>query len=455
MPKAPQGTILVVDDDAGHRGMLLTLLADWGYRLEGAQDGETALALCRSQSFVLVLMDVRMTGISGIEALKAIKTRQPDLPILIMTAYSDVRTAVEAIKAGAYDYLTKPLDFDDLRQAIARALDHASLRHENRALQETLAASLDTGGIICQSRPMRQVMQNLAAIAPSEATVLITGESGTGKELIAKAIHNNSRRRTGPFIAVNCAALAENLLESELFGHEKGAFTGAEGRRKGRFQSADKGTIFLDEVGEVSAAMQSRLLRVLQEREIQPVGSDQTIRTDVRILGATHRDLARDVEQGRFRQDLFYRLNVVTLHLPPLRERPEDIPLLAGIFLKKFAEKNRKQVKTFTPAAMRRLAAHAWPGNVRELENAVERAVVLLAGEYVEERDLPPALVSGRTESAASDGRTPGMTLEDLERQAIMAALEAADGNKSEAARRLGITRKTLHAKLRKYEGSP
>ncbi|MCL2123827.1 MAG: sigma-54 dependent transcriptional regulator [Desulfovibrionaceae bacterium] len=439
--------ILVVDDDAGHRGMLLTLLADWGYRLESAQDGETAVALCRSQPFDLVLMDVRMAGISGLEALKEIKARQPDLPIVIMTAYSDVKAAVEAIKSGAYDYLTKPPDFDDLRQALARALDHAALRHENKALQETLASSLDAGDMICRSPAMRQVMQSLAAVAPSEATVLITGESGTGKELIAKAIHNNSRRRKGPFIAVNCAALTESLLESELFGHERGAFTGAEGRRKGRFQSADKGTIFLDEIGEISAAMQSRLLRVLQEREIQPVGSDQTIRIDVRVLGATHRNLAQDVDQGHFRRDLFYRLNVVTLHLPPLRERQEDIPLLAGYFLRKFAEKNRKQVKTFTPAAMQRLHAHGWPGNVRELENAVERAVVLLAGEYVEERDLPPALAPVQAESAAP----AGMTLEEVERRAIMAALEAANGNKSEAARRLGITRKTLHAKLRNY----
>jgi two-component system response regulator HydG len=453
MPKTPKNKILVVDDDAGHRSMLLTLLADWGYRLDGAQDGESAVALCRSQPFDLVLMDVRMTGISGIEALKEIKLRQPDLPIVIMTAYSDVRAAVEAIKSGAYDYLTKPLDFDDLRQAMERALDHAALRHENRTLQETLAASLDTGDIISQSPTMRQMMQSLAAIAPSEATVLITGESGTGKELIARAIHNNSPRRKGPFIAVNCAALTESLLESELFGHERGAFTGAEGRRKGRFQSADKGTVFLDEIGEISAAMQSRLLRVIQEREIQPVGSDRTIKVDVRILGATHRDLAHDVEQGRFRQDLFYRLNVVGLHLPPLRERPEDIPLLAGHFLKKFAKKNHKHVKTFTPAAMRRLSMHAWPGNVRELENAVERAVVLLAGEYVEERDLPPALLSGPTEDAAPGGGTPGMTLDDMERQAITAALETAGGNKSEAARRLGITRKTLHAKLQKYEG--
>ena len=450
MPDMPKSAILVVDDDAGHRGMLLTLLADWGYRLEGARDGESAVALCREKSFDLVLMDVRMTGISGIEALQEIKLRQPDLPVLIMTAYSDVKTAVEAIKSGAYDYLTKPLNFDDLRQAMERALDHAALRHENKALQEALAASLDTGGIISQSPAMRQVMRNLAAIASSEATVLITGESGTGKELIAKAIHSNSRRRKAPFIAVNCAALAESLLESELFGHERGAFTGAEGRRKGRFQSADKGTIFLDEIGEISAAMQSRLLRVVQEREIQPLGSDQAVKVDVRILAATHRDLAQEVEQGRFRRDLFYRLHVVALHLPPLRERPEDIPLLAGHFLKKFAEKNHKQVKSFAPSALHRLTTHTWPGNVRELENAVERAVVLLAGEYVQEWDLPPALLSGQAEKAALQH---GIRLEDMERQAVMAALEAAGGNKSEAARRLGITRKTLHAKLQKYEG--
>ncbi|MDR0466951.1 MAG: sigma-54 dependent transcriptional regulator [Deltaproteobacteria bacterium] len=452
MPNAPKSKILVVEDDAGHRGMLLTLLADWGYRLEGAPDGEGAVALCRSQSFDLALMDVRMPGMSGIEALQEIKREKPDLPILIMTAYSDVKTAVEAIKAGAYDYLTKPLNFDELRQTMERALDHAALRHENGILRDALAASLDTGGIISQSPVMRKMMQSLTVIAPSEATVLITGESGTGKELVARAIHNNSSRRKAPFVAVNCAALAESLLESELFGHERGAFTGAESRRKGRFQSADTGTIFLDEIGEISAAMQSKLLRVVQEREIQPVGSDRTIKVDVRILAATCRDLARDVEQGRFRQDLFYRLNVVTLHLPPLRERTEDIPLLAAHFLKKFAEKNHKQVKGFAPAAMSRLNEHAWPGNVRELENAVERAVVLLAGEYAEEGDLPPALLSARPESAAPAGVQQGLTLEKIERQSIMAALEAARGNKSEAARRLGITRKTLHAKLQRYE---
>jgi two-component system response regulator HydG len=444
-------TILIVDDDPGHRGMLTTLLADWGFRVEAAADGETAVARCREQAFDLILMDVRMTGISGIEALKEIKAYNPAIPILIMTAYSDVETAVEAIKAGAYDYLTKPLDFEDLRLTMERALDHASLRDENKTLRQTLAASFDTGGIIGQSPSMRRLMEMLATIAPSEATVMVTGESGTGKELIARAIHANSPRRKGPYIAVNCAALAETLLESELFGHEKGAFTGAEKRREGRFLVADKGTIFLDEIGEMPMSMQVKLLRAIQEREIQRVGGDQTLKIDVRIVAATNRDLMVEVEAGRFRQDLYYRLNVVTLALPPLREREEDIPLLAVHFLSKFAEKNGKHIKGFTPEAMDRMLKHSWPGNVRELENAVERAVVLALGEYIGERELPPQLSGASGEIGRPDGGFANMTLEELERLAILDAMDATGGNKSEAARRLGITRKTLHSKMTKY----
>ncbi len=446
----PKISILVVDDDAGHRHMLTTLLTDWGYRLDGAASGEDAVALCRERAFDLILMDVRMAGMSGIEALKKIKARNPAIPILVMTAYSNVESAVEAIKAGAYDYLTKPLDFDDLRLTLERVLDHASLRHENTALRATLAASFDPGGIIGQSPPMRRLMDMLATIAPSEATVLITGESGTGKELIARALHANSPRRKGPYIAVNCAALTETLLESELFGHEKGAFTGAERRREGRFLAADKGTIFLDEIGEMSLTMQVKLLRAIQEREIQRVGGDQTLKVDVRIVAATNRDLVREVEKKSFRQDLYYRLNVVTLGLPPLRERQEDIPLLASHFLGRFATKNGKIIKGFTPEAMNRLLKHSWPGNVRELENAVERAVVLLIGDYVSERELPPAL-SDQSEDLGANSTLSGLTLEELERRAILEALDEAGGNKSEAARRLGITRKTMHAKLLKY----
>ncbi|CAK7041726.1 MAG: Transcriptional regulatory protein ZraR [Desulfovibrio sp.] len=440
--------LLIVDDDHSHRNTLTTLLADWGYDVSAVEDGESAIESCRARPFDLVLMDVRMTGMSGIEALQEIKVFNPAIPIIIMTAFSDVDNAVEAIKSGAYDYLTKPLDFDDLKLTLDRALDHATLRGEVKALKSTIAHTFDSGGFIGQSPAMRQVMDMAASVAPSEATVLITGESGTGKELVAKMIHANSNRRKGPYVAVNCAALTESLLESELFGHEKGAFTGAEKRREGRFLAADKGTIFLDEVGEIPLSMQAKLLRAIQEREIQRVGGDTPVKVDVRILAATNRDLQEEVTSGRFRQDLFYRLNVVSLHLPSLRERPEDIPLLATHFLKQFAERNDKPVKGFTPAAMDRLVKYSWPGNVRELENTVERAVVLLMGEYVSERELPPSIVT-----ADASGRTPGidfsdMTLEEIERVIVTEIVNNVGGNKSEAARRLGITRKTLASKM-------
>ena len=442
-------TLLIVEDDHSHRNTLVTLISEWGFTARAVESGESAVQACKERPFDLVLMDVRMAGISGIEALKEIKSHNPAIPIIIMTAYSDVSSAVEALKAGAYDYLTKPLDFDDLKITLERALDHASLRDENSALKKTLAFSFDAGGIIGQSPPMRLLLDMVSTIAPSEATVLITGESGTGKELIAKLIHANSPRRKGPYVAVNCAALTETLLESELFGHEKGAFTGAEKRREGRFLAADKGTIFLDEIGEIPMAMQAKLLRAIQEREVQRVGGDRPLKVDVRILAATNRDLQEEAAAGRFRQDLYYRLNVVTLPLPPLRERAQDIPLLAMHFLKQFARKNDKAVKGFTPAAMDLLVKYDWPGNVRELENAVERAVVLLMGDYVSERELPPSLVCH--EGGSDKGRLPdfnGMTLEEIERLIVTEVVENVGGNKSEAARRLGITRKTLAAKL-------
>ena len=448
MSRSPAITLLVVDDDQNHRETLRTLLEEWGYATVGAGSGEAAVALCREQPFDLILMDVRMGGMSGIEATRAIRDYNPAIPIVIMTAYSDVENAVEALKSGAYDYLTKPLAFDALKPALERALDHAALRDEVRVLRDSLSASFDTRDVIGKSPAMRHLLSMISAIAPSEATVLITGESGTGKEVAARLIHANSNRRKGPYVAVNCAALSETLLESELFGHEKGAFTGAEKRREGRFLAADKGTIFLDEVGEIPLAMQVKLLRVVQERELQRVGGDQTIRVDVRILAATNRDLKREVEEGRFRQDLYYRLNVVSLQLPPLRERGEDIPLLAMHFLNAFAQRNAKIVKGFTPAAMDRLLKYAWPGNVRELENAVERAVVLLIGEYVSERELPPSLTEESDAGKAPKRDFGNMTLEEIERMAVLDTLEQVGGNKSEAARRLGINRKTLLAKL-------
>ena len=451
MSKTPNVELLVVDDDVNHCGALVTLIADWGYKTEGVHDGETAVALCREKPFDLILMDVRMSGMSGIDALEEIKAYNPSIPVLIMTAYSTIESAVTAIKAGAYDYLTKPLDFDELKLAIERALDHTMLREENRALRES-AAGFNTEGLIGRSKSMVRLLETLSTVAPSEATVLITGESGTGKERVAKMLHANSNRAKGPFIAVNCAALSETLLESELFGHEKGAFTGADRPRDGRFLAASKGTIFLDEIGEMSLSMQAKLLRTIQEREIQRVGGDKPTKVDVRILAATNRDLEKEVGAGNFRQDLFYRLNVITLELPPLRDRVEDIPVLAAFFLKKFAEANNKLVKGFTPAAMDKILKYGWPGNVRELENTVERAVVLLIGEYVSERELPATVARAGDGSETARAGFTGMTLDELENAAVKEMLTETGGNKSEAARRLGITRKTLQSKLQRMD---
>jgi two-component system response regulator HydG len=401
-------------------------------------------------------MDVRMTKMSGIEALKQIKGYNPSIPVIIMTAYSSVDSAVEAIKSGAYDYLIKPMDFDVLKLTIERASEHAGLREENRALKEHLQADYDIANIIGRSRPMKKLVEMMSMVAPSEATVLITGESGTGKELIARSLHFNSPRKDKPLVVVNCAAITETLLESELFGHEKGAFTGADKRREGRFMQADQGTIFLDEIAETSSTMQAKLLRVLQEREIQRVGGEETLEVDVRIVAATNRDLEKEVAEGNFREDLFYRLNVMPLNVPPLRERREDIPLLAQHFLKKFAEKNRKTIKGFVPLAMDMLLHYDWPGNVRELENAVERAVILATGEHITEGQLPMNITEPygdlEKQPAQANQILDGThSLEDIEKEAILAALAASDGNKAEAARRLGVTRKTLHNKLKSY----
>lgn len=444
--------ILIVDDDAGHRTMLHTLLAEWGATVEEAASGDKAVALCQDHPYDMILMDVQMTGMNGIEALKEIKTYNPAIPILIMTAYSNVQSAVEAIKAGAYDYLPKPFEFDEFRLTLERALDHASLRQENRLLKAQIGQSFDAVGIIGASPAMRKLFDVLAMIAPSEATVLIFGESGTGKELIAKAVHANGLHKEGPFVAVNCAALSETLLESELFGHEKGAFTGADRRREGLFAQADKGTIFLDEIGDISPAMQVKLLRVIQEREFQRVGGDQSVKVNVRIVTATNKDLQEEVQAGHFRQDLYFRLNVVTLNIPPLKERIEDVPLLASYFLERFASRNNKTVKGFTPAAMDILLKYSWPGNVRELENAVERGVVLLVGEYISERELPPSIVGDAAAATLGHNRAlSGLTLEDAEKIVIAETMDTCGGNKTEAAKRLGITRKTLLAKMLRY----
>ena len=445
-------SILVVDDDPGHRTMLCTLLGEWGYDIYEADDGSVAIEKVKDRSFELVLMDVRMLKVSGLEALGEIKSYNPAIPVIIMTAYSSVETAVESLKKGAYDYLTKPLDFEKLKLTIRRAMEHTRLKEENRVLKEHLDRQFDRRKIIGRSPQMADLLDTVARVAPSEATVLLTGESGTGKELVAGAIHYNSHRKNGPFIQINCAALTETLLESELFGHEKGAFTGADRRKEGCFLRAHGGTIFLDEVSEMTLTMQVKLLRVLQEREILRVGGEQAIPVDVRVVGATNKDLQDLSAKGEFREDLYYRLNVVGLEIPPLRRRKDDIPLLAQHFLEDFAKRNRKTIKGFTPRAMDSILKHDWPGNVRELMNAVERGVVLARSEYLDEMDLRIDIDTGSTGSAyVPVTAQPAGSLQQVEKTAILNTLASTGGNKSEAARILGITRKTLHQKLKKY----
>jgi two-component system response regulator HydG len=442
--------ILVVDDEQVHRYMLTTLLEDWGWKAEEADDGTTAVAAVEEGPYDAILMDVRMTTMDGMEALQKINAINPAIPVIIMTAFSSVDSAVEAIKMGAHDYLTKPLDFDRLRQTLEAAVRH---KRQSGDVEEGAEMVPGENDIIGSSPPMQELWQMILQVAPTDANVLITGESGTGKELVAAALHKRSSRSDGPFVKVNCAALSENLLESELFGHEKGAFTGADRRRDGRFVQADGGTLFLDEIGETSPSMQAKLLRVLQEQELQRVGGQDTIRVDVRIIAATNRDLEEEVAGGRFREDLYYRLNVVVLNMPPLRERQGDIPLLAEYFLKKFAVKNKRQVAGITPECMDLLIHYPWPGNVRELENSIERGVILMRGEYLDVGILPLALQRWGSENSAAmaaEEEAPA-TLKDAERALIVKTLEETGGNRSETARRLQITRKTLLNKIKSY----
>ena len=445
-----KSTLLIVDDDYAHRNMLKLMLENWHYRTFEVETGEDAVDFVKKQAVDLVLCDVRMTNMDGFATLLAIHEWNPAIPVVLMTAYSSVEKAVEAMKMGAYSYVTKPLDFEVLKATLYNALEHTRLKEENTQLKQALgiAQTMPLG----KSALMRSLQEMIETVAPSEATVLITGESGTGQELVAKAIQANSLRKNQAFVTINCAALAENLLESELFGHEKGAFTGADKMREGRFVQADNGTLFLDEIGEMPLALQVKLLRVLQNGEIQRVGSDKVKIVDVRIIAATNRNLQKEVEAGRFREDLYYRLNVIALEVPALRERKDDIPLLAQKFVENFARANRKSIKGFSPQAMDMLMRYDWPGNVRELENAMERAVILTVGEYVTERSLPLAIqqMTGNM-AAVPSGILANKSLDDIEKEAISATLAETADNKSEAARRLGITRATLHSKLKKY----
>jgi len=445
--------ILVVDDDTAHRQMLEAVLSAEGYTVVQAADGQSAVAAVEKQFYDLVLMDIRMAGLSGIEAQQQISALSPGIPVIIMTAYASVDTARRALKSGAFDYLTKPLDIDELKILVARALEHQRIKQDNRELRQHLAERFEAGNIIAASRPMQQLFEKVAMVAPSEATVLISGESGTGKELVAGAIHQNSPRNERPMVKVNCAALPDTLLESELFGHAKGAFTGAERVRRGRFQLADRSTIFLDEIGEMAPATQAKILRAIQEREIEPLGSSRTIRIDTRIIAATNKNLEREIAAGRFRQDLYYRLNVVHLEVPPLRQRREDIPLLADFFLKKFARKNRVMIKGFTPRALDILMRHDWPGNVRELENLLERAVILSRGDMITPAEFPPPLnVRDGKEGRDAISLPPATSLKEMKRELIVRTLEETGGNRTHAARILGISRRTLQLKLKSYD---
>ncbi|ADW17094.1 two component, sigma54 specific, transcriptional regulator, Fis family [Desulfobulbus propionicus DSM 2032] len=439
--------ILVVDDERVHRFMLHSLFAEWGWDAEEADDGSTAVAAVERGPFDAILMDVRMTTMDGMEALKRIHALNPAIPVIIMTAFSSVDSAVAAIKQGAHDYLTKPLDFDRLRTTLEVAMGHRQRESQTMAVGQPFG---DDGRIIGTSAPMQELWEMIVHVAPTEATVLINGESGTGKELVASALHHTSLRSKGPFVKVNCAALAETLLESELFGHERGAFTGADRRREGRFVQAQGGTLFLDEIGETSPGMQAKLLRVLQEHELQRVGGQETIKVDVRILCATNRDLEEEVAAGRFREDLYYRLNVVELWVPPLRERHGDIPLLANYFLQSFADKNGRMVSGITPECMDVLNRYPWPGNVRELEHSIERGVILMRGDYLDLAALPLAIQRWAGLNAPKEVEEPA-TLKEAERMLILKTLEETGGNRSEAARRLQITRKTLLNKLKSY----
>jgi DNA-binding NtrC family response regulator len=441
--------ILVVDDEANQRELVSGYLKKQGFEVFTAAGGEPALEIFRQAPMELILTDQRMPGLSGLDLLKAAREINPETQVIVMTAYGKVESAVEAMKAGAADYLAKPLHLEELRQKIQRIVEQHRLYAENRALREELRSRHRIEGIIGESGQMVEVISLVQRVAASEATVLIRGESGTGKELIAKAIHYASPRAARPLVRVNCAALPENLLESELFGHEKGSFTGAVASRKGRFELADTGTLFLDEIGDLPLHLQAKLLRVLQEREFERVGSSQPIKVNVRILSATHRDLESLMRAGQFRDDLYYRLNVVTILIPPLRERRQDLPALMDHFLKFFAAKNGKTLRGFSREARDALLRYDYPGNVRELENLIERAVVLSRGDLIGRGDLPLTV-----EAPEASGEPPAQltaAVEGLERRMIKNALARASGVQTRAADLLGITERALRYKLKKY----
>jgi DNA-binding NtrC family response regulator len=438
-----------VDDERNAREALVELLAEEGYEVDSATDGKRALDLLSELEPGVVVTDLKMPVLDGLELLKRGKQIAPTTAFVVMTAFGSIDTAVEAIKLGAENYLTKPIDVGALSALVARAMEKNQLAVETARLRGLLDERLAFDNIVGDHPSMQRLFKLLAQVARSKATILIHGETGTGKELVAAAVHRHSPRSAGPFVCLNCASLAETLLESELFGHEKGAFTGAVGRRQGRFEQADGGTLFLDEVSEIPMPLQVKLLRILQEKEFERVGGNQTLRVDVRIVAATNRDLAELVKQGRFREDLFYRLNVVQVELPPLRARRSDIPLLAEHFVRVHASENGFDPKRLTEAALKALIAYPWPGNVRELENVIERAVVLTTSDAIDVEHLPALASSAHADSLQV--LVPGVTLAELERAAILQALEAAGGSTQRAADMLGISRRKVQYRLKEW----
>ncbi len=440
--------ILIVDDEKNTReGLARALRGD--YAVAEAENGQRALEWLETHSADVVLSDLRMPGMDGMALLSRLLGREPRPVLILLTAYGNIETAVEAMKRGAYDFLAKPVNLDRLELLLKRALAERRLDAENQRLKAQLDSKYGFGNIVGDSPAMQEVFETIRRVAPTRATVLIQGESGTGKELVARALHQCSPRAEGPFVPVHCAALAPTLLESELFGHERGAFTGAVERRRGRFEMADGGTLFLDEIGEIDPALQVKILRVLEERKFERVGGTETVSVDVRLVAATNRDLRKLVAEGKFREDLFYRLYVVNLTLPPLREREGDIVRLVQHYLKTLSEENGKKVAGITAEAMDALAAYSWPGNVRELRNVIERMVVLGSGDRLTVRDLPAALRAG--DGAAGGTSRAGRALRDAERQLIEEALRRHKGHRTKAAQDLGISRRTLHRKLNEF----
>lgn len=445
--------ILVADDEKNMLWALTNVLSKQGFKTFTARDGEEAIHQFKKHLPDVVLLDLKMPKKNGIEVLKKIKKINDSIPVIMITAHGNIETAIEAMKFGAFDYVQKPFEMEEINVLIKKALKIRDLTMEVELLRDELSRISRGNQIIGESPQIKEVMDLVNRVAKSNATVLILGESGTGKELVANAIHYNSDRKNKPFVKVNCGALPENLLESELFGHEKGAFTGAISRKIGRFERAHGGSIFLDEIGEMSFSTQVKLLRVLQEKQIERVGSTEVIDVDVRIIAATNKDLKRLVEEGRFREDLYYRLNVIPIKIPPLRERKQDIPLLVKYFLQKYSLETGRRGMTISDSALDKLKAYSWPGNIRELQNVIERAVILSPGREITEDQLPPEIVKRDRQIELDEFKLPknGVNLNDLEKSLIKQALDMTNGNQTEAARLLGITRHTLIYRMEKY----